>query len=101
MRMLLRVKLPHEPFNAAVKDGTAGAKMRRILDDLKPEAVYFTEQQGHRAGFMIVDLHDPSEIPRFAEPWFLSFDADCELHIVMTPEDLAKAGLEGLGKKWS
>ena len=33
MRMLLHVKLPHEPFNTAVKDGTAGTKMRRILDE--------------------------------------------------------------------
>jgi len=44
MRMLLNVKLPHQPFNAAVKDGTAGSKLSRILEAIKPEAVYFTEQ---------------------------------------------------------
>ena len=48
MRMLLNVKLPHETFNAAVRDGSAGKKLKRILDELKPEAVYFTEQEGHR-----------------------------------------------------
>jgi hypothetical protein len=32
-----------DQFNAAVKDGTAETKMRRILDELKPEALYFTE----------------------------------------------------------
>jgi len=101
MRVLLHVKLPHEPFNAAVKDGTAGKKMRRILDDLKPEAVYFTEYGGRRGAIMIIDLADPSKVPSFAEPWFLNFNADCEFHIVMTPEDLAKAGLEELGKKWA
>jgi len=101
MRVLLHVKLPHEPFNAAVKDGTAGKKMRRILDDLKPEAVYFTEDGGRRGAIMIIDLADPSKVPSFAEPWFLNFNADCEFHIVMTPEDLAKAGLEELGKKWA
>jgi hypothetical protein len=53
MRMLLHVKFPHEPFNAAVKDGTAGKKIRRILDELKPEAVYFGEFQGRRGGIMI------------------------------------------------
>ena len=26
MRMLLNVKLQHQPFNAAVKNGTAGSK---------------------------------------------------------------------------
>jgi hypothetical protein len=99
--MLLHVKLPHEPFNTAVKDGTAGKKMRRILDELKPEAVYFTEYQGRRGAIMIVNVDNPSKVPAITEPWFLLFNADCEFHIVMTPEDLAKAGLDELGKKWS
>ena len=101
MRMLLHVKLPHEPFNTAVKDGTAGKKIRRVLDELKPEAVYFTEYQGRRGAIMIVNVDNPSKVPAFSEPWFLTFNADCEFHIVMTPEDLAKAGLDELGKKWS
>ena len=101
MRVLLHVKLPLEPFNTAVKDGTAGTKMRRILDELKPEAAYFTEFQGHRGGIMIINLDDPSRIPTFAETWFLTFNAECEFRIVMTPEDLAKAGLDELGKKWA
>ena len=46
--MLLNVSLPHEPFNAAVKDGTAGQRLSRILDEIKPEAVYFTEMDGKR-----------------------------------------------------
>jgi hypothetical protein len=99
--MLLHVKIPHEPFNTAVKDGTAGKKIRRVVDELKPEAVYFTEYQGRRGAIMIVNMDDPSKVPTFSEPWFLFFNADCEFHIVMTPEDLAKAGLDGLGKKWS
>jgi hypothetical protein len=49
---------------------------------------------------MIVDIADPSKIPALAEPWFLSFNAEVSGHLVMTPEDLGKAGLEALGKKW-
>ena len=101
MRMLLKVKIPHEEFNQAVRDGTVGLKVRRILEDIKPEAVYFTEQNGQRGAILIVDLPDPSMVPAFAEPWFLSFNADVEFHIVMTPDDLRRAGLEELGKKWS
>ena len=101
MRMLLKVKIPHEEFNQAVRDGTAGLKVRRILKDSKPEAVYFTEQNGQRGAILIVDLPDPSMVPAFAEPWFLSFNADVEFHIVMTPDDLRRAGFEELGKKWS
>jgi len=101
MRMLLHVKLPHEPFNSLVKNGTAGAKMQRILQEQKPEAAYFTEYEGHRGGILIVNLDNPSQVPSFAEPWFITFNADCEFRVVMTPEDLAKAGLDELGKKWS
>ena len=100
MRMLFHVKLPVEPFNSAVRDGSAGKKIQAILDDLKPEAVYFTEYEGQRGAMMIVNLEESSQVPRFAEPWFLQFNARCEFHIVMTPADLAKAGLDGLGKKW-
>ncbi len=101
MRMLLKVKFPHEEFNQAVRDGSIGNKMRCILEDIKPEAVYFTEQNGQRGAILIIDLIDPSKVPALAEPWFLTFNADVEFHIVMTPEDLQKGGLEELGKKWS
>jgi hypothetical protein len=101
MRVLLHVKLPHEPFNTAMKNGTAATKMQRILQEQKPEAVYFTDFQGRRSGILIINVDNPSKVPTFAEPWFLTFNADCELHIVMTTEDLAKSGLDELGKKWS
>lgn len=101
MRMLLNVKIPHEEFNKAVRDGSVGRKLRRILEDTKPEAVYFTEQNGQRGAILIIDLVAPSEIPSFSEPWFLAFNANVEFHIAMTPDDLQKASLEELGKKWS
>ena len=101
MRMLLKVRIPHERFNAAVRDGTAGPKLNRILEETKPEAVYFMEHDGQRGAIMIVDLADPSKIPTFAEPWFLTFNADVEFHPVMSPDDLKRGGLEALGKKWS
>ncbi len=100
MRMLLQAKMPHEPFNTAVRNGTAGKILKQILDETKPEAVYFTEFDGHRTAIMIVDVADPSKVPALAEPWFLSFDADVEFHIVMSPEDLGRSGIDAIGKKW-
>jgi hypothetical protein len=102
MRALLHVKLHHhDAFNAAVRDGSAGQKIGRILEETRPEAVYFTEYGGRRSAILIVDVADPSRIPALAEPWFLTFDADVEFHPVMTPDDLKRAGLEALGKKWA
>ena len=100
MRMLLQVKIPHEPFNSAVRNGTAGQIMNKILEDARPEAVYFTEWEGHRCALLVINLEDPSQVPAYAEPWFLHFQGDCRFRIVMSGEDLQKAGLEQLGKKW-
>jgi hypothetical protein len=101
MRMLLHVRIPHEEFNAAVRDGSVGRKMKQILDETRAEAVYFTEYDGRRGAIMIINIKDPSEVPKFSEPWFLLFNADVQFHIAMTPEELGRAGLEEIGKKWS
>jgi hypothetical protein len=101
MRILLDVQFPHEPFNSAVRDGTAGTKLTRILDTLKPEAAYFTEQDGHRGALLVVDLPDPSHIPALAEPWFLTFQANVHFRVVMTPDDLKRANLDQFGRQWA
>lgn len=101
MKIILDITIPHEPFNTLVRNGTAGEKLKRILDAEKPEAIYFTGQKGKRGAIMIVDLPDASRIPFLAEPWFLTFNADVDFRIDMTPDDLAKAGLDELGKKWA
>ncbi|HWE01507.1 MAG TPA: hypothetical protein VG326_03785 [Tepidisphaeraceae bacterium] len=101
MRVLLNVKIAHAEFNAAVKDGTAGSKLMRILEEIKPESVYFTEQNGLRGAVIVVDLADASKIPAVVEPWYLTFNAEVELRLVMTPADLQKAGLDQIGKRWT
>jgi hypothetical protein len=99
MRMLMKVMLPVEPFNASVRDGSAGAKIGRILEEIRPEAVYFTEDEGKRGAILIVDVPNPSRVPALAEPWFLTFNASVEFKIVMSPEDLKAAGLEKFAAK--
>jgi hypothetical protein len=100
MRMLLNLTIPHEPFNTAVRNGTSGQIIGRILAETRPEAVYFTELDGTRGAVMIINVDSPSQIPFYAEPWFLHFNADCKFRIAMTPEDLKNAGLDELGRKW-
>jgi hypothetical protein len=93
MRMLLRVSIPVETGNAAVKAGTLGSTIERILADLKPEAAYFlADDSGQRSGSIVFDMTDSSQIPSIAEPWFLAFKAQISLRPVMSPQDLAAAG---------
>ena len=98
--MLIHVKMPNEKFNLYVKDGTVSEKIKRILDESKPEAVYFTEYHGMRGVILLADVAEPSRVPHLVEPWFLVFDAHVEIHVVMDPAELEKAGLEKLAKKW-
>ncbi|SRR5579871_6571920 len=93
MRMLLRVSIPVAAGNAAIKAGTLGSTVERILADLKPEAAYFfADDNGNRSGSIVFDMKDSSQIPAIAEPWFLEFNAQVSFRPVMSPADLAAAG---------
>jgi len=100
MKMLIDFNFPLEPFNTLVRNGTVGQKIQQILEDIKPETVYFSERGGKRGGIMIVDVADPSKLPAIAEPLFLTFNASVEFCVAMSPEDLGRAGLDELGKKY-
>ncbi|MFL1011015.1 panthothenate synthetase [Flavisericum labens] len=101
MKMLVNVTCPIEPFNSMVRDGTAGEIIGRVIDDIKPESIYFTEQDGNRGAIMVVEVANASDIPSIAEPWFLNFEAICEFRIAMTPDDLMKSNLTKLAEKWN
>ena len=101
MKMLLTVDFPLEPFNSLVKSGKVGEIIGRIIETIKPEVAYFTEQDGKRGGIFVIDLQKPSDIPSFAEPFFLNFQASCKFRILMSPEELQSAGLDVIGKKWA
>ncbi len=100
MKMLVNVIWPIEPFNSMVRNGTAGEIIGRVIDDIKPESIYFTEIDGNRGAVMVVDVAEASDIPSIAEPWFLNFEAICEFRIAMTPDDLMKSDLTKLAEKW-
>lgn len=99
--MLVNVICPVEPFNTMVRNGTAGEIIGRIVEDIKPESIHFTDQDGNRGAVMVVNITDASDIPSIAEPWYLNFEAICEFRIAMTSADLMKANLSKLAEKWN
>jgi hypothetical protein len=101
MRMLLDITIPNEPFNSLARQGVVGKKLGDVLAAVKPETIYFTEQEGKRGAIAVVELADASKIPGLCEPWFITFNADVKCRIAMTPADLEKAGLDALVKKWA
>lgn len=100
MRMLFDIEIPNDPFNAMVKDGSVGPKLQEILGEVRPEAIYFTDQDGRRGAVMVAEVPGASAIPGLCEPFFLAFNATVKPRIAMTPEDLGAAGLDELGRKY-
>ena len=94
MKFIVEVSFPHEPFSTLVRDGTVGQKIGEILEAIKPEVVYFTDNGVGRGAIMIVDLENASQAPHITEPLMLTFNASVHYRVAMAPEELAAAGLE-------
>jgi hypothetical protein len=95
--MLLKVQMDVEAGNRAIRDGSFGETLNRVMGEIKPEAAYFTAIDGRRTGLIFFDLQDASQIPAIAEPFFMTVGAAVELLPVMTRDDVQK-GLEEASK---
>jgi len=61
------------------------------MDELQPEAAYFTDVEGARGAYFVVNKDDASELPAKVEPLFHGMGATIQVHLAMTPEDMQKA----------
>jgi hypothetical protein len=100
MRTLMTVQMETEAANRAIKDGSWARVMEDMMQELQPEAVYFTARDGKRTGYIVFDLKEPSDIPSVAEPFFMSVNASIEMSPAMTPADV-RAGLEKASKAFA
>src|SRR4051794_7748580 len=63
MRMLMKVQMPTESGNDAIKDGSLPQVMASSLEALRAEAAYFTAEDGMRTALIFFDMKDASDIP--------------------------------------
>ena len=90
MRMLLRVKIPTEQGNRAVKDGSLGKMLEATVGKLKAEAAYFIAEDGLRCALIFFDMKDSAQMPAIAEPLFIGLGAKVEFVPAMNADDLRK-----------
>ncbi len=98
MRTMLRISMPVEAGNRALKEGLIQKLVQQTAELIKPEAAYFTADGGLRTAYFFFDLKESSLIPVIAEPWFAGTNAKVELQPVMNEDDL-KMGLDRAFKK--
>ncbi|MEU6140034.1 hypothetical protein ABZ848_06680 [Streptomyces sp. NPDC047081] len=90
MRVLLKASLNTEKANEVIRSGKMPQLMQEALENIKPEAAYFTLDHGVRTAYLVFDLKDSSQMPPIGEPFFMDLDAEIDMTPVMNPEDLQK-----------
>ena len=75
MRMLLRIKIPVEHGNRAARDGSMAKAFESIFDKLKPEAAYFSMEDGLRAAYIFYDIDAEYKFLEIHEPLFAAMGA--------------------------
>jgi hypothetical protein len=103
VRVLLTFSINPEKGDQMIKEGRVGETMASILEELKPEAAYFTTVEGTRGGYLVVNMEDASQMPTLTEPLLLGLGATIQMQPVMTPEDMQGAAgeaLQQMGQKY-
>jgi len=90
MRVLLKVCMDTEKANDAISHGTLPKLIEQSMEQIKPEAAYFTADEGERTAFLVFDLQEVSQIPVISEPFFLNLGARIDYTPLMNLEDVEK-----------
>ena len=99
MRVRLKLQMPVEAGNKAIKDGQLQKLMESMIATLKPEAAYFFVEDGKRTAELFLDLKDVSQIPAVVEPFFMGVNASIDMTPVMNADDL-RSGLQQASKNF-
>ena len=91
MRFMITCRIPVAKGNESAKAASLDSTIQSIMEELKPEAAYFSEIEGARSGYIVINMDDASQISAIAEPLFLGLGAAIQVHRVMTPEELGQA----------
>jgi len=97
MRVLLKASMDTEKANEAISNGTLPKLIEASLEQIKPEAAYFTSENGQRTAFLFFDMQDSSQMPVISEPFFMHLGAKITYTPVMNYDDVQK-GLSQLGR---
>jgi len=90
--MMLRARFETAAANAAFKAGIVEKTLGDFMAKAKPEAVYFTIENGKRCGVFVFDMKESSMMPVLFEDMLQTVGAEIELAPCMTPDEL-RAGL--------
>ncbi|WP_200308704.1 DUF3303 family protein [Streptomyces adelaidensis] len=94
MRMMMKARMDTQMSNQVTKDGAMPKSLKSAIEQLNPEAAYFTPEGG-RTMFLVFDMEDSSQLPSIADPFFQEMGAEVTFEPVMNLDDLQR-GLAAL-----
>jgi hypothetical protein len=90
MRILVKMQIPNEAGNRMVQDPNFLKNIEDYIKNFNIEAAYFTEINGERTAFYVLDLPTTDQLAKAVEPLFQGFNAKVEVHPAMNFEELKK-----------
>ncbi|HWM37573.1 MAG TPA: hypothetical protein VNS49_10735 [Streptomyces sp.] len=90
MRMMLRAVLDTQISNKARQNGEMQKVIESLMDQLKPEAAYFTPHSGRRSCVFVFDMQESSQLPPLVEGLLQTLGAEVEIQPAMNREELLK-----------
>lgn len=63
MRVMAKITIPVTNGNEAITTGRMGKIVQAAMENLKPEAAYFTALDGCRTAIFFLDMQDSSKMP--------------------------------------
>jgi hypothetical protein len=97
MRVMLKASMDTDKANEAIRNGTLPKLIEESMEQIKPEAAYFTTDHGKRTAYVFFDMEDSAQMPVLSEPFFLNLGAEISYTPVMNREDVQR-GLSQLGR---
>lgn len=91
MRLMMSVIIPTtDATNQAAEDGTMGAAIQKIIDDVDPEAAYFSMLHGERYFFLVFEEEDGAKLMQHNEFLMQKLSARVQHAPMLSKEDLAR-----------
>ncbi len=88
MKLVLRFSIPVQKGNEAASDGTMAQTLKELVEIVKPEAAYFHLDDGCRAGTIIFEASDHSQMAAINEPLFAKLNAKIDIQPVVSLDEL-------------
>ncbi|MCP4305218.1 MAG: hypothetical protein GY788_10155, partial [bacterium] len=91
VRMMLKVQIPVEAGNRAIENGTMGPIFEDLMKKIKPEAAYFSQEDGLRTAYFVYVIDGTFEFAEIHEPLIQGLGARVFDQPALTWADIGKA----------